>query len=259
VDRAATTTQAPVTDKGQSAASDQTTTSGPGKGTEETFLSTFDPKDLDGKPDLQKAYKQMLGDYRKKTDAVKGREKHLAEYDEFMKDPISSASRYLSQKGYKVVQGDPDAKDDKPWEPKTWGDVQELIQKEAARIANTQTRPLQNEVKKLTQQSIEARLDNDHSDWRSYEYKMVANLQAHPTLAQDPDLLYDISIPREVREQRAYKRALEKIKSEGDSASVSGASNRPASTSKRPEGKLTLDQAWQVARKELVSKGALPS
>lgn len=243
---------------GQSATSTQPTDSGAGKGTQETFLSTFDPKDLDGKPELQAAYKQMLGDYTRKTQEIRSAKQKLDQYDELMRDPLSSAQKYLKEMGYHVVQGSPETTD-KPWEPKTWDDVQKLIRDEAEKIANQRTRPLQNEVKKLAQQSIEARLDSSHPDWRTYEDQMVSTLQEHPSLARDPDLLYRMSVPTEIQESRAMKKALEKLKKEGDSSSVSGATTRPASTSKRPEGKLSLDEAWQVARKELISQGQMPS
>ena len=243
-----TTAAAPSATSGQSATPSQTTASGPANGAEETFLSAFDPKDLEGKPELKAAYTQMLRDYRSKTASIKESQKKLDEYDGFMKDPVASAQRYLQQLGYQVVQRNPEPGDQgKPWEPKSWAEVQDLIKQEAAAIANKQLNPMLKEVSNLKQQSIEARLDADYPDWHAYEDTMVKVLQAHPTLANDLDRLYRMSVPQEVIESRAYKKAMDKLKAGSDSATVSGAKTTSTQTSKRPEGKLTIDQAWQHA------------
>lgn len=247
------TANAPNATGGPSATPSQATTAGgPTNGAEETFLSAFDPKDLEGKPELKAAYKQMLGDYTKKTMGIKASEKKIAEYDALMKDPVASAQKFLAERGYQVVQRDPEpGAQEKSWEPKSWDEVQQMIDRRAEEIANKRLNPMLKEVSSLKQQSIEARLDADYSDWRTYEEPMVAALQAHPTLANDLDKLYRLSVPHEVTEARAYKRALEKIKTSSDSSVVPGARTTSTQPSKRPEGKMSIDDAWKYALKQI--------
>jgi hypothetical protein len=192
----------------------------------------------------------MLGDYTKKTMGIKASEKQLAEYKQLMADPEGAARRFLAEKGYHIVQKDQTGQP-KNWEPKTWKDVEDLIQQRAEEIANKQLNPMLKEVSTLKQQSIEARLDSDYADWRTYEEAMVQNLTEHPTLSKNLDLLYRLSVPQDVIEQRAYKKAMEKLKGGSDASQISGAKTTSTQTSQRPEGKLTMDQAWQLALKQV--------
>ena len=84
---------------------------------------------------------------------------------------------------------------------------------------------------------------------------MVDTLRNHPTLASDPDRLYEMSVPREVREARAYKAAMEKLKKTGEAGTSLGNKTSSIKTSKEPKGLLSLSEAVAVAKQRLQQKG----
>ena len=55
--------------------------------TEESFMGKdFDPKTLEGKPELEKAYKQMQSDYTKKTSGIAGEKAELEQLRKWQSD-----------------------------------------------------------------------------------------------------------------------------------------------------------------------------
>jgi hypothetical protein len=114
--------------------------------------------------------------------------------------------------------------------------------------------PVFNEVKSLKKQNIEARLDSQFPDWRTYEDAMMAKLQAHPSLVEDPDSLYRLAVPAEVWEARATKAAMQKLQATKDSAQVSGGTTTKQQTTK-PSGPMTFSQAAEHAKKLLAERG----
>lgn len=247
-DSSGATAAAPAGAQGSSVTQGQTTASGSDQGSEESF---FDPKSIEHIPELKAAYKQMQAAYTKKTQGIKEHKQKIDQYDQFMSDPIGSAQQILSQLGYQVVQRDPTKKQDEPWTPNSWDDVMARAKQEVLK----EMQPVFKELHQVRQQSMEARLDNSYPDWRTYEDTMVANLQKHPSLAQDPDTLYRISVPEEVHKSRALKEAMAKLKNGSESSTVSGASGTARQTAQKPAGKLTIDQAAEIARAELAKRG----
>jgi hypothetical protein len=198
----------------------------------------------------------MQAAWTKKNQGIKASQQKLDQYDQFMRDPIGSAQQVLSSLGYQVVQRDPAAKKDgngkdQPWAPNSWDDVMA----EAKRQVLGELKPFFKEVDHVKQQSMEARLDRDYPDWRTYEDGMVGLLKSHPTLAHDPDTLYRMAVPSEVLEARATKAALAKLKNGSDNAQVSGQSATTRQVNQKPEGKLTLNQAYEAARASLEKQG----
>jgi hypothetical protein len=244
-DSTGATGTAPSGSQGQSATQGQTTASGPAQGSEESF---FDPKSIEHSPELTTAYKQMQAAYTKKSQAIKAHEAKVRQYDDFARDPISNMQKIAQQLGYQLVQRDPATADKKDgWNPSSWDEV---MAKAEERVLKKMA-PVFSELNEVKQQSMEARLDNSYPDWRTYEEPMVELLKNHPTLARDPDTLYRMAVPPEIIEARAAKAALAKIKGAGDNAQVSGQSATTRQANQKPEGKLTLNQAWEYARAQI--------
>ena len=246
VDSEGTTAEASGASEGQSVTPSQTTSTGPDKTGAESF---FDPKDLEGKPELQAAYKHMQSRFTKGMQGVKENQTKIDAYDGFQRDPLGTLQQLATQLGYKFVPGDGKA-DSEDWQPSSWSDVMARAKDEVLRDMG----PVLDEVRNLKKQNVETYLDSNYSDWRVYEDDMVSNLQAHPSLASDPDKLYQISVPPEVLQAKATKDALAKIKGEGAAGEVSGA-KRTQKTSQEPSGPLTLDQAVKVAKERLANQG----
>lgn len=251
-DSTGTTAAAPNSSQGQSVAQGQTTASGPGQGSEESF---FDPKSIEHSPELTSAYKQMQAAYTKKSQSIKASQQKLDQYDQFMRDPIASAQAVLSNLGYNVVQRDPASAKKDGFTPQTWDDVMAEAEK---RVLN-KMRPVFSELDQVKQQSMEARLDHSYPDWRTYEDSMVDLLKTHPTLARDPDVLYRMAVPAEILEARATKAALAKLKVGNDNAQVSGQSATTRQANQKPEGKLSLNQAYEYAKAQLAKQGSRPA
>ena len=240
---------------GQSANPGQTTSNGPDSGHTESF---FDPKDLEGKPELQAAYKQMQSKWTKELQKFKQSKSKVDAYDAFIKDPAGTMQQLAQQYGYQLVQRGQDAKPD-DFKPQTWDDVLTQAEKRAHQKIMKELDPMLGEIRNMKQQNVEQYLDNHFSDWRTYEDDMLETLQAHPSLANDPDKLYRLSVPNEVWEARATKRAMEKLRASSENGQVSGANTtRTPTTDDGPPKGGSINDHVAYAKEQLRRKGIVP-
>lgn len=223
----------------------QTTGNGPGAVAEESF---FDPRSIDGKPELQSAYKQMQGEFTKRMQKFRERDGDLQLVDRFRSNPHDVMQQMAQQYGYQIVQRGQDQKED--WNPQSWDDVMAKAKQEVLK----EMKPVFDEVKSLKKQTIEQQLDSKFADWRTYEDAMMEKLRSHPSLVNDPDALYRLAVPANVWEARATKAAMEKLKGATDHAQISGGATHKQTTT-APTGKLTFDQAVHAAKAALAGKG----
>jgi len=231
---------------GQSAAPDQKT----GNGTKQDGESFFDYESIKGKPELEAAYKDMQRAFGQKTEAMsKGKDK-IAQYDQFMKNPVDTMRTLAQQYGYQMVQGQLQDQNGKSKTFENWDQVMD----EAERRVMEKMQPMFGEMQNMKKQSVEQALDSLHPDWRTYEDTMMENLQAHPTLVSNPDMLYRLSVPNTVLEAQANKRALAKIQDTTESGKVQGQSTTTQQAKKSPK-KMTFDQAADFARQEVTRLG----
>ena len=237
--------------QGTTVASDQITDSGTGGTADESF---FDPQSI---PDeLQPAYKQMQGAWTKKMQEVSANQKKIDAYNSFEQNPMDTLKQLSQQYGYSLVQGEqPKAQNGENLEFESWEQVIQTAEEKAEQRILKKLEPLIGKVSELQQQNTESYLDNNYSDWRMYEDKMVDIVKQHPTLAKDPDMLYEMAIPKNIRQARATKSALSTIQSQAGAAQVSGGSSTTKKPTSKPEGSLSLDEAVEVARAQLASKG----
>lgn len=257
-DPTGTTVAAPNGSDGQSAGTSQTTASGPDTGTQtgETF---FDPKTIEHSPELMQAYKQMQGNFSKKMAGIRESQQKLEMYDQFMSNPHASIRQLANQYGMTLVDGQPQpTQDGQEFKPKSWDDVTAHIREQVISEMNQAYEPLVGQVRDLKKQNVEQFLDSKFSDWRTYENEMIGNLQKHPTLSEDPELLYNMSIPQELREARATERALAKLKGTSDAGKVAGSTVTSQKPTDRPEGKLSFNEAVQFAKQRLRKQGIGP-
>lgn len=246
-DSSGTTAKAPGANGGQSVSSSQTTGNGPDAGAMESF---FDPQSIADKPELMAAYKQMQSSYTRKMQGVSKHQPKIDAYERFERDPIGTLQQLATQYGYQFVQRGQDQPVEQEF--KSWDDVQNHFFKQ---FRDKEMRPLMNEVRELKKQNVEGHLDSHYPDWRTYETEMMDTLKAHPSLVADPDKLYLLSVPAEVREAKATKAAMQKIKSASENAQVSGGGTTTKQTTQAPTGPLTFNQAVEVAKQRLASKG----
>lgn len=245
-----TTAAAPTSTQGQSAPAAQTTAQG-SVASEESF---FDPKSIEHSPELKSAYKQMQSKWTKENQRFKGLDKKIAAYDAITANPRAAIEAYAQQNGFQLVQRDPKAKPEDAT-PKTWAEVYANAKAEVLK----EIQPMLGEVRQLKQQNVEAYLDNNHPDWRTYENEMLEKLQSHPSLANEPDALYRLSVPPEVLEARAHKSALAKLKGTGEAAQVSGAGKAAqTATEERPGIGATFNDFVAYAKQKLARDGIRP-
>lgn len=252
-DLAETTAPAPGGDEGQSTTPVQTTDSGPDTGAQgESF---FDPKSIEHSPELMQAYKQMQGNFSKHMQKVRADQQKIDAYEAAMADPAGTARMLAQQYGLTVLDGQPQAQGDAEFSPKNWDDVVSHIRSQVEQDMRQQYEPLLGEVKNLKQQNIEQYLDGNYVDWRTYENEMIDTLRKHPSMANDPDTLYRMSVPQSVIEARATERALKKLKAGTDAGAVPGAAKATQVTSDKPTGKLSFNEAVEYAKASLRKKG----
>lgn len=225
----------------------------PGTDVESSF---FDPASIRGKPELEAAYKQMQGAFTKRMQDFAQHRQKVDAYDRFARDPINTVSAIAQQMGFKLVQaGNEQPKD---WNPSTWEDVLTEAEKRAESRVLKRMEPVYNELRDLKKQSVEGYLDSQFPDWRTYEDDMLRTLQEHPTLANQPDKLYRLSVPEDVWEARATKAAMSKIQQRQQSASMAGATSTTRPTVPEKTGPLSFDQAVEAARRKVSAMGLRP-
>ena len=247
-----TTVATPNGSEGQSAGPAPTTGNGQEQVTQgESF---FDPKSIADKPELMAAYKQMQGKFTKAMQGIRGDQQRLDLVRQFEADPVGTIRRLAPQYGVSLLEGQPPQQGEQKFEPKSWDDVVSHIRREVTAELAQQYEPMLNEVKNLKTQTVQQQLDSKYPDWATYEDEMIQNLQRHPSLANDTDLLYRMSVPPEVMEARATEAALKRLKGSSDSATVS-APTATQQTSTRPKGKMSFDEAVQFARQQLKAQG----
>jgi len=234
--------------EGQSVAPAQTT----GNGTEQVGESFYDYESIRGKPELEAAYKEMQRGLTAKSEVYKAGANKISQYDNFMANPVETMRQLATQYGYNMVQGQPN----QTGEPKTfenWDDVMA----EAKSQVMAELQPMFGEMQSMKQQNVEQSLDNSHPDWRTYEDDMMKNLQAHPSLVGDPDMLYRMSVPQNVLDARANKAALKRIQGTNESGMVQGQSSTTQQAT-APVAATSFDDAVKIAKASLASRGMTP-
>ena len=265
---AGTTGAAPKAGEGKSAAATPGKTVPPPSGTgtpeEPTF---FDPTALP--PELQPAYKEMQRAFGKKMDALSKDKSKIEAYDAFSRDPLGQIQQMAARLGYRLSRaeaaavaaegGGPAAGAGEGWEPKTWQEVTEKIGQAIEHRLLERLTPVIGEVQNLRKNNLEKLLDDSCPDWRQYEDDMKANIQAHPSLVNDPVKLYRISVPPEVLESRAVQAALKKLETKVKGAGSGGTStttkHQAAGFGEKP---LTFDEAVKAAKARLAEQGLHP-
>lgn len=211
---------------------------------EETF---FDYNSIKGNPELEAAYKQMQSAFTKKNQSIAQAREKIEAYDNFMQNPQASLQQLMQQYGI-----NPQAQQAQPQEfnPSSWDDVMSHMKQQVLQ----ELQPVFNEVQSVKKQNIEAQMDNNFPDWRTYEDEMRDNLQKHPSLAQDPGLLYRMSVPQNILESRATQAALKKLQGQNSNAQVSGGgkTNRQPTSIKKAG---SFNEAFEMAKQQLIDRG----
>ena len=221
--------------------------------TDEHFI---DPKDLP--EELQPHFKRMQRSFTKKMQSVNEYKTKAQMVDDFNRDPVGMMSRLATQYGYTLSKPGQNSQtggqDTKEWQPQTWNEViekaTETAKKQATEEILGKLGPVFDEVRNVKKSKIESILDEEVPEWREYEDDMSELLSTHPTLANDPEKLVRLAVPKEVIEGRAMQKALKRMKDKAEAAKVGGgSSNQPVET--KPKGKLTFAESVEAAKKQL--------
>jgi hypothetical protein len=215
---------------------------------EETF---FDPESIKGKPELEAAYRQMQGEFTRRTTALKQSENKVKAYDAFSANPTQAMQELASQFGYTLTKAQAQAiVNDQNQEPKSWDDVYKTAEDRVRASVLKELQPFLKQVTETRQSQVEKTLDEKCPDWRVYESKMQEMLAKHPTLANDPEELYRVSVPPNVLQARAMQSALQKLQDKASSSQLSAGSSTTQQPN-RPKGKLTFSESVEYAKAQL--------
>jgi hypothetical protein len=206
--------------------------------------------------------KNLTSDYTKKTMSIKSQKDKLAMVDAYQRNPVGFTKELARRMGLQVVaqnERNQTQDDFENWEPQTWKEVVQKISGEIQRNFQGRHDPLQDEVIALKKTNIENFLDKSAPDWREYEDQMIENIKAHPTLVNDPVKLYRLSVPEEVLDTKAYKRAIETMQDKVNSAQVGGASKTNKESQNDGFDKpMSFDEAVNAAKRSLEKRGIRP-
>ena len=144
-------------------------------------------------------------------------------------------------------------------DPETWDEVYKAAAKFAYDQIKKDLAPVYHQVQKLQKTNLERLLDDNCHGWREYEDEMMANLKLHPTLVNNPEQLYQLSVPPEVLESKAMQQALKKLQTKAAASKTSGVST----TTKKPEAGLpdkpmSFDEAVKFAQVKIAEEGLKP-
>ena len=207
-------------------------TTAPATNGDNTF---FDPSAVP--EELMPAYKNMQGQFTKKMQGLSDSRQKVEAYDQFFANPEQSL-RQLAQQ-YNVDLGNnqsapvvPEAQEN--WEPKSWNELldradaraEERIMQKLAPVIN----PMMEELKTVKKSETQRKLDDAWPEWRQYESEMVDVLKKHPTLADDPVTLAELATPNDIKESKAYKKALNTLNKKATSSKVSTSSGVKSDT-----------------------------
>lgn len=236
-----------------------------GQSTTDPENSFFDPRELDGKPELQAAYKGMQKAFTKRMQELSQHRQKIQAYDDFSRDPVGMLQRLAQQHGYHLTPAQAQAAINQQqqaaeqWEPKTWDEVIDRAEKRAEERLMQRMQPIMRELQTQKKSSIERELSEIDPAWQQYEDSMRDNLSRHPSLATDPAMLYRMSVPPEVIESRAVSKALKKMEAKGKSAQVQGNSQTPKQSSgMEPDGPIPFAKAVELAKARLAEQGIHP-
>jgi hypothetical protein len=238
-----------------------TTTEGAGTQVppDDTF---FDPRELDDKPELLAAYKNMQRGYTKKMEGIKEHQQKIDAYDAFYTNPEEQVKQLLTRMGMRMVPigQQADAADTgEPYQPQSWDDAFNRGAEIAEERIMQKLKPLFGQFQNLRQSTIESQLSEIDPGWQQYEDGMKSNLQQHPTLANDPATLYRMSVPVEVLESRATQAALKKLDAQKQSSDVSrGSTTTKTPATGLPDKPVSFDEAVAAAKKVLADQGITP-
>jgi len=239
--------------------------SGPAEGQAED--SFFDPKDIQDKPELMAAYKQMQGAFSKKMAGLAQDRRKIEAYDAFNADPISTMQQFAQRLGYQLTPAQAaqaaqamEQQQQAEWEPESWNDVMAKATQQAKAEIFRDLQPFIGHIQQVQKSQIESHLDEAAPDWRQYETEMSALLKQHPSLAKDPVALYRLAVPPEVLESRATQQALKRLQAKTDAARISGASQTSKKPGLGPEPGKSLSFAESVAfaKQRLAEQGIKP-
>ena len=227
-------------------------TSPPATNGDNTF---FDPSAVP--EELMPAYKNMQGQFTKKMQGLSDSRQKGEAYDQLFANPEQSL-RQLAQQ-YNVNLGNqqpapvvPEAQEN--WEPKSWNELldradaraEERIMQKLAPVIN----PMMEELKTVKKSETERKLDAAWPEWRQYETEMVDVLKKHPTLADDPVTLAELATPNDIKESKAYKKALNTLNKKVDSSKVvtSPGVKADTNTAKRP---MSFHESYIQAKRQI--------
>jgi len=199
----------------------------------------------------------LQGNYTKKTQGLADNQKKVDAYNAIMANPTAAIKQYAAQLGLTVSEAAAtvvDAKD--PNDPQDWASVYKTAEDGALKKFEDKYGHMFTELQTLKKDSIEKTLTDLDPTWQQYEPQMLANMQKHPTLANDAALLYQMSVPPEIAESRATQNALRKLEQKGKSANIAGSST----TTKKPgavdlDGTPTFAEAVAIAKQHIKAKG----
>jgi hypothetical protein len=200
--------------------------------------------------------KSLQGNYTKKTQALAENQKKIDAYNAIMANPTAAIKQYAAQYGLTVSEAAAQQANIDPNDPQDWNTVYSTAEERALKKFEEKYGHVFNELQTLKKESIEKTLTELDPAWHQYEDAMLANMQKHPTLAQDAATLYRMSVPPEVLESRATQAALRKLENKGRSANIAGSST----TTKKPGGvdpnaKPSFQEAVALAKQQIKSKG----
>lgn len=233
----------------------------------------FDPAEFDrivgALPDDVKGQvtalrKDLIGDYTKKTQSIADSRKKIEAYDQFVANPRQTVEQLATQLGYKLTptNGQQQDQESQPrWNPdqgnpESWHDVVEFMVSKINNDVGSRIAPIYQKFQKFEKDSIESQLSQIDPSWQQYENSMRGNLQKHPTLVEDPALLYRMSVPSEVLESRATQKALARMEAKAKSGQVGS----PSKTSKKPGDTVdakprSFQEAIALAKDSLSKQG----
>ena len=238
-------------ESGQSEAAPGGTTAAPAA---DSIPGMYDPETWSGKQ-VHEHWQPM---YTKRSQELAEVRKVASQWQQVQQNPWPVINEFLQRSGLKAVSAAEQAAfsdelGDTPGQP-----TQQDIEQRVNALLEQRLAPLQRSFQERETNNVIAELSREFPDWQQYESEITQNLQQFPNLAFDIQKLYDMSVPGNVRDARAYQRHLKQMETRGALAKSGPATQTVKTQVGEPNHAGDFESSWRYAMEKHGMKSNIP-
>ena len=204
----------------------------------------YDPESMSGAD----VHKYWQGHYTRSQQAKSDLEQRISQYQAIEQNPMPYIERFLQMNGLQVSrvgQQQQEPQYDEYGNEVTPQPQQQPAQQVPLEVQNA-LRQNQLQLQKMQMSQTIRDLNDNFPDWQDHEEAIMKNIREYPTLANDINKLYRMSVPDTVFEARFRKQTIQQNTKRQEHTSLPAASASPADPGPKLDSEL---DCWREAMK----------